>query len=144
MKREVMKATDLETMISLRQFRNTSSLEKRFLYSQGITNYSTYRSTSHFSSNRDDPSTLPPVIFPLSLTTDTLASLPMLVLNDSYTMVQPTVKLARLGGGEYCVECVIRLTGAVAGAGPYTGWDHQVPGDAGEPSPRDFSKESGL
>jgi len=110
-----MKATDLETMISLRQFRNTSSLEKRFLYSQGITKYSTYRSTSHFSSNKDDPSTLPPVIFPLSLTTDTLASLPMLVLNDSYTMVQPTVKLARLGGGEYCVECVIRLTGAVAG-----------------------------
>merc|ERR1712013_838215 len=95
-------------------FKNTSSLEKRVLFNQDITNYSTYRSIKHFTTD-DDPSTFLPVIFPLTLTPACLTSLPMVILNDDFTLIQPNVLLKSLGGGEYSLECVIRLNGAVSG-----------------------------
>merc|ERR1712179_672961 len=88
-------------------------MEKRVLFSQDHASYSTYRSTEHFTS--DDPSTLPPVIFPLSLTPDNLTSFPMVILNDNFTLVQPNLLLKSLEGGNYSLECLIRINGAVSG-----------------------------
>ena len=113
-KKNLLDRSQLENHISLRVFKNTSYLEKRVLFSQDITNYSTYRSIKHFTSD-DDPSTFLPVIFPLTLTPACLTSLPMVILNDDFTLIQPNVLLKSLGGGEYSLECVIRLNGAVSG-----------------------------
>jgi len=112
--KNLLDRSQLENHISLRVFKNTSSLEKRVLFNQDITNYSTYRSIKHFTSD-DDPSTFLPVIFPLTLTPACLTSLPMVILNDDFTLIQPNVLLKSLGGGEYSLECVIRLNGAVSG-----------------------------
>ena len=112
--KNLLDRSQLENHISLRVFKNTSSLEKRVLFNQDITNYSTYRSIKHFTTD-DDPSTFLPVIFPLTLTPACLTSLPMVILNDDFTLIQPNVLLKSLGGGEYSLECVIRLNGAVSG-----------------------------
>merc|ERR1719431_2182027 len=111
--KDMLDRSQLENHISLRIFKNTSLLEKRVLFSQDHANYSTYRSIEHFTS--DDPSTLPPVIFPLSLTPDNLTSLPMVILNDNFTLVQPNLLLKSLEGGNYSLECLIRINGAVSG-----------------------------
>merc|ERR1719431_693143 len=111
--KDMLDRSQLENHISLRIFKNTSLLEKRVLFSQDHASYSTYRSTEHFTS--DDPSTLPPVIFPLSLTPDNLTSLPMVILNDNFTLVQPNLLLKSLEGGNYSLECLIRINGAVSG-----------------------------
>eukprot|EP00092_Neocalanus_flemingeri_P005260 GFUD01005656.1.p1 GENE.GFUD01005656.1~~GFUD01005656.1.p1 ORF type:complete len:972 (+),score=354.98 GFUD01005656.1:47-2962(+) len=105
----------LESMISLRLFKITSSLEKRILYSRDISNFSSYRSLEHFSSDPKDISILPPVIFPLQLTPDTLTSLPMVLLNDSFTLIQPNINLKSLKSGKFSLECLVRLNGAVTG-----------------------------
>jgi len=111
--KDLLDRSQLENHISLRIFKNTSLLEKRVLFSQDHASYSTYRSTEHFTS--DDPSTLPPVIFPLSLTPDNLTSFPMVILNDNFTLVQPNLLLKSLEGGNYSLECLIRINGAVSG-----------------------------
>merc|ERR1719431_2171769 len=111
--KDMLDRSQLENHISLRIFKNTSLLEKRVLFSQDHASYSTYRSTEHFTS--DDPSTLPPVIFPLSLTPDNLTSFPMVILNDNFTLVQPNLLLKSLEGGNYSLECLIRINGAVSG-----------------------------
>jgi len=105
----------LESMISLQVFKSTNSLEKRILYSRDISNFSSYRSTAHFSSDPKDISILPPVIFPLQLTPDTLTSLPMVLINDSFTLIQPNLNLKSLKSGKFSLECLIRLNGAVSG-----------------------------
>jgi len=112
--KKLVEGSELEILISLRKFRNSGALEKRVLFSKGFTCYSTYRSLEHFKPETDDPSILSPVIFPLSLTPDTLTSLPMVILNDDFTLIQPNV-LLKSNDGNYSLECVIRLNGAVSG-----------------------------
>jgi len=72
-------------------------------------------STAHFITDPNDISILPPVIFPIKLTPDTLTSLPMVLLNDSFTLIQPNINLKTLKSGKCILECLIRLNGAVSG-----------------------------
>jgi len=112
--KKLVEGSELEILISLRKFRNSGALENRVLFSKGFTCFSTYRTLEHFELETDDPSILSPVIFPLTLTPDLLTSLPMVILNDDFTLIQPNILLKSIDG-KYSLDCVIRLNGAVSG-----------------------------
>jgi len=104
----------LEALISLQLFKKSSSLDKRLLYSREPVRFSSYRSTAQFQYDEHE-NMFPPVTFPVEVPIDQLTSLPMVLLNDNFTLVQPNINLNTSQSNEFYLECLIRLNGAVTG-----------------------------